>query len=261
MSPASTCAPKLFSKEVIDGVLIRDVLVDTSTPFTMVGFARHDRLPSRPASNSFTNSASNIVAVCGASAEVSIYIDVPLQIAKIEIAHSLPVVTYLLFSWLIEMVLQPHAEKMSFGSSAPLELSVHVCDICLEQRTNPNPSYCSALAVLCVAEFTIVASTSASLVTGSLPRTVHEALTIVIQPLNYRDSRLCRSACSLRSDIAMFGASLWLTIPISRSRFLLVLLSLLWTLFVPSRNCLKPLTLPFACATSRNFESALLAKD
>ena len=165
VSSAGTGAPQLFSEAVIVGVLIRDELVDTGTAFSMASSALHDRLPSRLSINSFKNSAPDMVKVCGANVEVRGYIDVPLTIAGIEMAHPLKVVTNLSFPFLIRMdVLQPHAAKMLLKSVSPLELSARVCDVCLEQRTISNPSYRSAPAVACVAESTIVAPKSASLV-------------------------------------------------------------------------------------------------
>ena len=68
MSSAGTCAPQLFSEAVIDGVLIRDALVDTGSAFSMLSSALYDRLPSRPSINSFENLAPDIVGVGGASA-------------------------------------------------------------------------------------------------------------------------------------------------------------------------------------------------
>ena len=79
----------------------------------MVSSALHNRLPSRPSINSFKIWAPNIVEVGGVSAEVRGYIDGPLQIAGIKVAHPLLVVTNLLFFLLIRMdVLQPHAANM-----------------------------------------------------------------------------------------------------------------------------------------------------
>ena len=185
VSSAVTGAPQLFSEAVIDGVLIRDALVDTGSAFSMVSSALHDRLPSRPSINSFKNSALDIVVVGGASAEVRGYIDVALQPAGIEVAHLLLVVSNLSFSLLIGIdVLQPQASKMSFGSDAPLELSARLCDVCFEQRTNPSPSYRSSPTVACVAESTTVAPNSASLVTVRLPRTVQNVSTVVIEAVD-----------------------------------------------------------------------------
>ena len=45
---AGTGAPQLFSEAVIDGVLIRDALVDTGSAFSRVSSALYHRLPSRP---------------------------------------------------------------------------------------------------------------------------------------------------------------------------------------------------------------------
>ena len=133
MSSAGSGSPQLFSEAVIDGVLIRDVLVDTGSAFSMVSSAQHDRLLSRPAINSFKNSAIDIVGVGGESAEVRGYIDVLLQITGIEVAYPLLAVTNLSIPLLIGMdVLQPHAAKMSLGSAAPLEFSARVCDVCCE---------------------------------------------------------------------------------------------------------------------------------
>ena len=121
MSSAGTGEPQLFSEAVIDGVLIRDALADTGSAFPILSSALYDRLPSRPSINSFKNSAPDIVGVGGASAEVRGYIDVPLHIAGIEVAHPLLVVSNLSFSLLIGMdELQPHAAKLSLGSAAPL---------------------------------------------------------------------------------------------------------------------------------------------
>ena len=70
VSTANTCAPQLISKAVIDGVLIRDALVDIGFAFSMVSSWLYDRLPSRPSINSFKNSALDIVGVGGSSADV-----------------------------------------------------------------------------------------------------------------------------------------------------------------------------------------------
>ena len=63
VSPADTLVSQLISDAVIDGVLIRDALVDTGSAFSIVSSALYDRLPTRPAINSFENSATEIVGV------------------------------------------------------------------------------------------------------------------------------------------------------------------------------------------------------
>ena len=93
----------------------------------MLSSVLYEQLPSRPAINRFSISAPDIVGVGGASAEVRCYVDVPLQIAGVKIAHPLLVVTDLSFPLLIGMdLLQPHAAKMSLEHTAPLGLCSHV---------------------------------------------------------------------------------------------------------------------------------------
>ena len=61
----------------------------------MVSFALHDRLTSRSSINLFKNFAPDIVEVRSLNVEVRNYIDVPLQIAGIEVEYPLLVVTNL----------------------------------------------------------------------------------------------------------------------------------------------------------------------
>ena len=63
VSSADTGAPQLFSEAVIEEVLIRDVLVDTGSGFSMVSSALHDRWPWRPSINLFNFSAPDILGV------------------------------------------------------------------------------------------------------------------------------------------------------------------------------------------------------
>ena len=105
-----------------------------------------------------------------------------MQIAGVEIAHPLLVVTDLSSPLLIGMdVLQPHAAKMSLGHAAALELSVRLCDVCLEKRTDTKPAYRSAPSVACVLEPTVLAANSATLVSVQLPRTQQEHLTVAVK--------------------------------------------------------------------------------
>ena len=199
---AGTGAPQLFSEAVIDGVQIRDVLFDTGSAFSILSCALYDSLPWRPSINSFKNSAPDIIGVGGASAKVRGYIDVPLQIAGIEVAHALLVVSNLSFSLLIGMdVLQSHAAKMSLGSAAPLELSARVCDVCFEQRTNPSSSYRSSPTVACrrihYCCSEIGESRDCSFAARSAGRFYRRNRAA---QLDCRDPRVCRSACSLRSS-------------------------------------------------------------
>ena len=135
MTSAGTHVSQLFSDAVIDGVLIRDVLVDTGSAYSMVSFALYDRLPTRPAINSFENSAPDIVGVGSASADVRGSVVVPLLIAGFEVMHPLLVVSEVPFAMLIGMdVLRPHAASFSVCDSTSLQLSTSVCPVCLERR-------------------------------------------------------------------------------------------------------------------------------
>ena len=152
-------------------------------------------------------------------------------------------------------VLQPHAEKMSLASAAPLELSAPVCEVSLEQKTNSNPSYRSSPTVACVAESTTVAPKSASLVTVRLPRAVQSASTVVIEPLN---STVVIFGCAALPAVCVPVVDVCRVAVVNNSdkpiEMLVVSLSLLSTLYVPPRNRLKPQLLPLACPTSRNSE-------
>ena len=130
MPSAGTRVSQLFSEAVIDKVLIRNALVDTGSAFSMVSSALHDRLPSRPSINSFKNSAPDIVGVGGASVKVRGYIYVPRQIAGIEVAHPLLVVSKLPFAILIGMdVLRLHAANFSACDSTSLQVRNSVCTV------------------------------------------------------------------------------------------------------------------------------------
>ena len=61
----------------------------------------YSQLPTRPPIQSVKKTTHDIVGVIGASAEVKGYIDEPLQIAGVEVAHPLLVVFCLAFQILI----------------------------------------------------------------------------------------------------------------------------------------------------------------
>ena len=150
VSSAGTRVSQIFSDALIDGVLIRDALVDTGFAYSMVSFALHDRLPSRPSINSFKYLAPDIVGVGGASAEVRGYIDMPLQIAGIAVAHPLLVVSELPFAILIGTdVLRPHAASFSVCDSTSLLLCNSVCPVCLERRAETKRESRKAPSVVC----------------------------------------------------------------------------------------------------------------
>ena len=91
----------MFSEAVIDKVQIRNSHVDIGSAFSMMISTLYDRFPSRPSINSCKSSAPDIVGVVGASPDLRHYIDGPLQIAKIEVAYPLLVISNRLFSLLI----------------------------------------------------------------------------------------------------------------------------------------------------------------
>ena len=85
----------------------------------MMSASLYAQLPSKPRVYSFENAAPDIVGVGGASAAVKGYIDVPLRIADVEVAHPLLVVENLSFSLLIGMdILDPHAANISTRRSS-----------------------------------------------------------------------------------------------------------------------------------------------
>ena len=138
---------------MIDGVLIRDALVDTGSAYSMVSSALYDRLPTRPAINSFENSAPDIIVVAGASAQVRGYVVVLLLIAGFEVAHPLLVVSELPFAKLIGMdVFRPHAASFSVCGSTSLPLGTSVCPVCLERRPETKRESRKAPAVVCAVD-------------------------------------------------------------------------------------------------------------
>ena len=96
-------SPQLLTEAVIEGVRVHDALVDTKSAFSMVSESLYLKLPNRSPIQCFKKPASDIVCVGGASAEVKGNIDVPLQIAGVEVAHPLLVVSGLAFQILIGM--------------------------------------------------------------------------------------------------------------------------------------------------------------
>ena len=73
-------ATHVFTDAVIDGVRIADELVDTGSAFSMLSTAMNGRLPIVPAIQRFTESASNVIGVGGASAEIRGYVDMPVKL-------------------------------------------------------------------------------------------------------------------------------------------------------------------------------------
>ena len=102
----------------------------------MLSTALYAKLPSKPPIQAFKKPAPDIVGVGGGSAEVKGYIDVPLQLAGVEVAHPLLVLTDLSFPILvIADILREYSATMSLGDGVSLRLNARVCDVFLEQRT------------------------------------------------------------------------------------------------------------------------------
>ena len=116
----------------------------------MVSSSLYPLLVSRPPIQSFEKSAPDIVKVGGSRAEYSGFIDVPLNIAGVEVAHPLLVVWYLPFPILIRTdILRRHDATVLLGDECPLQLHTRVCEICLENRDEPNPEPQSKPVAMC----------------------------------------------------------------------------------------------------------------
>ena len=167
----------------------------------MMSAALYEQLPSKPRIYSFENAAPDIVGVGGASAAVKGYIDVPLRIADIEVAHPLLVVDNLSFSLLIGMdILDPHAANISLGGTREVQLEARVCDVCLEPRIPAKHEFITAPAVACTVEPMSIAANSAVIVRVALPKSARNASSVAIEPLNSSadERRVCRATRCLR---------------------------------------------------------------
>ena len=153
VSSAGTRVSQLFANAAINGMLIRDALVDTGSVYSILNSAFYDRLLSRLAINSFEDSPPEIVGVGGASAEVVEYVEVPLLTAGLEVTQSLLVVSELPFAMLIGMdVLRPHAASISMCESTSLLLRNSLCFVCLERRAETKRESRKAPAVVCAVD-------------------------------------------------------------------------------------------------------------
>ena len=106
----------------------------------MVSSLLYPLLVSRPPIQSFEKSAPDIVGVGGSRTEYSGFIDLPLEIAGVEVAHPLLVVSNLPFQILIGSDnVRRHDATVLLGDECPLQLHTRVFEICLEQRDESNP--------------------------------------------------------------------------------------------------------------------------
>ena len=136
---AGTGAFLLFTEVTIDGIRVRELLIDTGSPVSMVRSSLYPLLVSRPPIQSFEKSAPDIVGVGGSRAEYSGLIDVPLEIAGVEVAQPLHVVSNMPFPILSGTdTLRRHDSTVILEDECPLQLHTRVCEIRLEQRNELN---------------------------------------------------------------------------------------------------------------------------
>ena len=116
--------------------------------------------------------------------EVKGYIDVPRQIAGVDIAHPLLVVSRLSFQILIGMeVLRPYSAEMLLGESVPFQLNTRICDICIERRTDLDRNFWSAPSTVCTTVPISIQPRTATIVQVRVPRSLQKAATVVVDPL------------------------------------------------------------------------------
>ena len=112
------------------------------------------------------------------------YIDVPLQIADVEIAHLLLVVSGHAFQILIGMdVLRPHSTAILLGESVPFQLNTRIYDICLERRTDLDRNFWSAPSTACTKVLISIQLRTATVVQVRVHRLLQKAATVVVDPL------------------------------------------------------------------------------
>ena len=184
MASAGIGAPQLFASAEIDKVRIEDALIDTGSAFSMMSSEMYSRLALRPPIHPFEEFAPDIIVVGGASAPVRGYVDIPLRLAGIEVAHPLLVIENLSFALLIGTdILCPHAAYLSMAGASSLQLRARVCEICLEQRTEPKCGFRRPPVVAWIAEQTTIGSRSAAIVKVQMPESARENVTVALEPL------------------------------------------------------------------------------
>lgn len=121
---------------------VHDPLVDTGSELSMVSESLYSQLSARPLIESFKMPTHDIVGVGGAYAEVNEYINVPFQIAGVQVAHLQLVVFGFSFSILIKInVLRPHSAVMLLEESVPFLMNTRICDICLIRRSDLDQNF------------------------------------------------------------------------------------------------------------------------
>ena len=185
VASAGAGASQFFSYATIDSIRVPDALVDTGSSFSMMSASLYEQLPSKPRVYAFENTAPDIVGVGGASAAVKGYVDVPLRVADVEVAHPLLVVENLSFALLIGMdILDPHAANISLGGAREVQFKARVCDVCLEPRVPAKHEFFTTPAIACTVEPMSIAANSAVIVRVALPKSARDATSVVLDPLN-----------------------------------------------------------------------------
>ena len=211
LSSAGKGAPQFFADVLIDGALVRHSLIDTGATFSMLPLATWKSLARQPPIQNFNDSPPSIVGVGGARANVRGYVDVPLEVAGVEVRHPLIVVESLAFPLLVGMdILRAHAATFSLGVPDSVHFQSRYCDVCLEPRDPEHPSFASSLAVACTTEAVTIKPMSASLVAVRLPSRLLSAVEFAVEPL---PSLLLNSSCvAVPSVCAVSGATCLLAV-------------------------------------------------
>ena len=145
--------------------------------------------PWPPQIQSFGSASLEIAGVGGSCVNVRGYIDVPLELAWIEVAHPV-VVEELPFPLLVSMVvLRAHAASVSLDEPSSLQLQARFCETCLETRFTSKPAYkplprhFQAQPVAYTVAPSSIKPMSATLVTVRLPSSILSASEFVADPL------------------------------------------------------------------------------
>lgn len=143
-------------------MLIVDELVNTNSALSMLSTAMYGRLPNVRAIQPFTEAATVVIGVGGASGELRTYIDAPVKLDNIVVHHLLLVVDKLAFALFIGMdILSPHGVMFRFGDIS-LRLSRRLCDVCLDQKQKAlsKPRYARLNVYDCVCFASCIATAS-----------------------------------------------------------------------------------------------------
>ena len=184
VTSAGKGAPQLFTDAILDGVTIQRALIDTGSTFSMIPESTLRKHPGPPKVQLFSSPPPEIVGVGGSACRVRGYIDVPLGLAGVEVAHPLVVVDELPFPLLVGMdVLRPHAAALSLEEPMLFRLQTRYCDTCLEPRFTSTSTYSASPLVAYTVGAVSIKPMSATVVTVRLPPSVCASSEFVVDPL------------------------------------------------------------------------------